>query len=304
MKRTNKLRLSTYEVTEPTELMAFLLLTIKDKNRSKIKSMLNHRQFKVGNDVITQYNHALKKGDKVTVSWDKGFKKVSFQGLNIVFEDDSIIVINKRSGLLSIGSAKEKKLTAYRILRNHVQIDDPSNNIFVVHRLDRDASGLMVFAKNRKTQLEMQATWGKTADKRKYLIVTEGTFENDEDTITSYLKESKALIVYSSQHDSKESKKAVSRYSVIKKNEYFTLLEACQETERKHQLRAQLTAMKHPIVGDKKYDSTQNPIGRMAYHAKVLTFIHPETHKEVTFETKVPDDFLKLFRFKYYEDKK
>jgi len=170
--------------------------------------------------------------------------------------------------------------------------------------LDRDASGLMVFAKNRKAQLEMQATWGKTANKRKYLIVAEGTFEKDEDTITSFLKESKALIVYSSMHDSKESKKAVSTYSVVKKNEYFTLLEAFQETERKHQLRAQLTAMKHPIIGDKKYEATQNPLGRMAYHAKVLAFIHPETHEEVTFETKVPDDFLKLFRYKYYEDKK
>lgn len=303
MKKAPKLRLSTFEVTENKELLPFLLETIKDKNRTKIKSMLTHRQFKVGNEVITQHNHPLKKGDKVTVSWDKGFKKVSFQGLSIVFEDDDIIVVNKRSGLLSIGSAKEKKMTAYRILKNHVQIDDPTNNVFVVHRLDRDASGLMVFAKSRKAQLEMQSTWDKTSTKRKYLIVAEGTFEKDEDTLTTYLKESKALIVYSYLHDAKEFKKAVSSYSVIKKNEYFTLLEATLETERKHQIRAQLKAMEHPIVGDKKYDSTQNPLNRMALHAKVLTFIHPATHKEVTFETKVPDDFLKLFRIKYYEGK-
>jgi 23S rRNA pseudouridine1911/1915/1917 synthase len=301
MKKIAKQRLSTFDVKEPKELMTFLLETIKDKNRTKIKSMLTHRQFKVGNDVVTQYNHPLKAGDKVTVSWDKGFKKVSFQGLNIIFEDDDIIVINKRSGLLSIGSAKEKKLTAYSILKNHVQLDNPANSVFVVHRLDRDASGLMVFAKNRKAQLEMQTTWDKTTLKRKYLVVAEGTFEKDEDTITTYLKESKALIVYSYLHDSKEFKKAVSSYTVIKKNEYFTLLEATLETERKHQLRAQLKAMEHPIVGDKKYDSTQNPIDRMAFHAKVLTFTHPTTHKEVTFETKVPDDFLMLFRVKYYE---
>jgi 23S rRNA pseudouridine1911/1915/1917 synthase len=303
MKKIAKLRLSTFEVAEPKELMTFLLETIKDKNRTKIKSMLTHRQFKVGSEVVTQYNHQLKKGDKVTVSWDKGFKKVSFQGLTIVFEDENILVINKRSGFLSIGSAKEKKMTAYSVLKNHVQLDDPSSNVFVIHRLDRDASGLMVFAKNRKSQLEMLATWDKTALKRKYLIVAEGTFESDEGQLTSFLKESKALIVYSSQHDSKESKKAISHYTVIKKNEYFTLLEANQETERKHQLRAQLKAIDHPIVGDKKYDSTQNPIGRMALHAKELTFIHPTTHKEVTFDTKVPDDFLKLFRQKYYEGK-
>lgn len=301
MKKSIKNRQSTFNVGEPSELMSFLLLTIKDKSRNKIKSMLAHKQIKVGNEIVTQFNHELKKGDKVTVAWDKGFKKVIFQGLDIVFEDDDIIVINKKSGLLSVGSAKEKKQTAYRIITNHIQQENPANHLFVVHRLDRDASGLMVFAKNRKAQLEMQATWDKTALKRRYLIVVQGTFEKDEDTITSFLKESKALIVYSTKHEVKGSRKAISHYKVVKKNEYFTLIEACQETERKHQLRAQLKAMEHPIVGDKKYEATENPIGRMAFHAKELTFIHPATHKEVKFETKVPDDFLKIFRYKFYE---
>jgi len=301
MKKTARHRQSTFVVKEPSELMNFLLSTIKDKSRTKIKSMLAHKQIKVGNDITTQFNHLLKVDDKVTVSWDKGFKKVSFQGLSIVFEDKDIIVVNKKAGLLSIGSAKEKKLTAYRIITNHIQQEDPANHLFVVHRLDRDASGLMVFAKNRKAQIELQATWDKTANKRKYLIVAEGTFENDEDTITSFLKESKALIVYSTKHDVKGSRKGISHYNVIKKNEYFTLLEAWLETERKHQLRAQLKSLEHPIIGDKKYEATQNPLDRMAYHAKVLTFMHPTTHKEVTFETKVPDDFLKLFRHRYYE---
>lgn len=301
MKKSIKNRQSTFNVGEPSELMSFLLFTIKDKSRNKIKSMLAHKQIKVGNEIVTQFNHELKKGDKVTVAWDKGFKKVIFQGLDIVFEDDNIIVINKKSGLLSVGSAKEKKQTAYRIITNHIQQENPANHLFVVHRLDRDASGLMVFAKNRKAQLEMQATWDKTALKRQYLIVTQGTFEKDEDTITSFLKESKALIVYSTKHEVKGSRKAISHYKVVKKNEYFTLIEAYQETERKHQLRAQLKAMEHPIVGDKKYEATENPIGRMAFHAKVLTFIHPATHKEVKFETKVPDDFLKIFRYKFYE---
>lgn len=301
MKKTARHRQSTFTVKEPAELMTFLLATINDKSRNKIKSMLAHKQVKVGNHIITQFNHPLKTDDKVTVAWDKGFKKVSFQGLNIVFEDKDIIVINKKSGLLSIGSAKEKKLTAYNIITNHIQQEDPANHLFVVHRLDRDASGLMVFAKNRKAQLELQASWDKTANKRKYLVVAEGTMEKDEDTITSFLKETKALIVYSTHHDVKGSRKGVSHYQVIKKNEYYTLLEAWLETERKHQLRAQLKSLGHPVIGDKKYEATQNPIERMAYHAKVLTFMHPTTHKEVTFETKVPDDFLKIFRYKYYE---
>ncbi|HRP61458.1 MAG TPA: RNA pseudouridine synthase, partial [Vicingus sp.] len=205
----------------------------------------------------------------------------------------------KRSGLLSVGTAKEKSMTAYRIVQDHIQQDDPAAHLFVVHRLDRETSGLMVFAKNRRAQQEMQDTWSQTVLKRKYLVVAHKTFEKDVDTISSYLKESKALIVYSSNNP-KEGKQGVSHYSVVKKNEYYTLLEAWQETELKHQLRAQLSAIKHPILGDKKYGSTENPLGRMAFHAKVLTFIHPTTHQEVTFETKVPDDFLMIFRLKYY----
>lgn len=293
-------RQSTLAVTENTELLEFLLLKIKDKSRNKVKAMLAHKQIKVGNDVTTQFNQPLKPNDKVVVSWDGPFKKVAYQGLQIVFEDDQIIVINKRSGLLSVGTAKEKSMTAYRIVQDHIQQDDTAAHLFVVHRLDREASGLMVFAKNRTAQQELQDTWSQTVLKRKYLIATHKTFEKDEDTISSYLKESKALIVYSGNNP-KEGKKGVSHYSVVKKNEYYTLLEAWQETELKHQLRAQLSAIKHPILGDKKYGSTENPLGRMAFHAKVLTFIHPTTHQEVTFETKVPDDFLMIFRHKYYE---
>ncbi|MCB0409263.1 MAG: RluA family pseudouridine synthase [Flavobacteriales bacterium] len=301
MRSTVRNRQSVFEVKEASELMTFLLANIKDKTRSKIKSMLAHKQVKVGNEIVTQFNHELKAGDKVVVAWDKGFKKAIFQGLSIVFEDEDIIVVNKKSGLLSVGSAKEKRQTAYRIISNHIQLENPKNHLFVVHRLDRDASGLMVFAKNRKAQLEMQSTWDKTAAKRKYLVIAQGTIEKDKDTISSFLKESKALIVYSTAHEVKGSKKAVSHYEVIKKNEYYTLLEATQETERKHQLRAQLKGIEHPIVGDRKYEATENPLGRMALHAKVLTFQHPTTHKEVTFETKVPEDFLKVFRYKFYE---
>ncbi|MCC7332432.1 MAG: RluA family pseudouridine synthase [Flavobacteriales bacterium] len=293
-------RQSTFEVVEETVLLDFLLKTIKDKSRTKIKALLAHKQIKVGNEVTTKFDYKLLPSFKVTVSWDMPFKKVVYQGLKIVFEDEHIIVINKRSGLLSVGTAKEKKTTAYRIVQDHIQQTDPTAHLFVVHRLDRESSGLMVFAKNRKAQQEMQDTWNQTVAKRKYLIATQGTFEKDEDSIVSYLKESKALIVYSSNNP-KEGKRAESNYSVVKKNEYYTLLEAWQKTELKHQLRAQLGAKKHPILGDKKYGATENPLGRVAFHARVLTFIHPASHKEVSFETNVPDDFLMIFRQKYYE---
>jgi 23S rRNA pseudouridine1911/1915/1917 synthase len=292
-------RKSIFKVETDSELLIFLMDIIKDKSKNKIKSMLSHRQFMVGKKIITQFNHPLKKGEEVIVSWDKAFEKTSYQGLSIVFEDDDIIVINKRSGFLSIGSKKEKKQTVYQVLTKHIQKENPTARLFVIHRLDREASGLMVFAKNKAAQVELQENWSNTIQKRKYLIVTEGTIEEDEKTISSYLKESKALIVYSSNNP-KEGKKAVTHYAVIKKNEFYTLLEAWQETERKNQVRVHMKSIGHPILGDKKYDSKENPLTRTALHAKVLTFQHPKTEQEVTFETKVPEDFLKIFRQKFY----
>ena len=153
----------------------------------------------------------------------------------------------------------------------------------------------MVFAKNKASQVELQDTWQRSILKRKYLIITEGTIEKDEDTITSYLRESKALIVYSS-NNAKDGKKATTHYSVIKKNEFFTMLEAWQETEKKNQVRVHLQSIGHSIIGVKKYGASENPLTRTALHSKILIFQHPTTGQEVTFETKVPEDFLKLFR--------
>lgn len=195
---------------------------------------------------------------------------------------------------------KKKKQTAYRIVTNHIQLENPVARLFVVHRLDREASGLMVFAKNKNAQLEMKDNWHRTSAKNMYLAITEGTIENDEATIDSYLRESKALIVHSSNNP-KEGKEAKTKYKVVKKNEYFTLLEAWLHTERKNQLRVHMKSIGHPIVGDNKYGAKQNPINRAGLHLRTLIFIHPSTHEELSFTTKVPEDFLKIFRFKYYD---
>lgn len=299
-KFNRKSRQSTFTVTKESELLKFLLENLKDKTRNKLKGMLTHKQFKVNNDIITQYNHPLKEGDKVIVNWDAPHRKQAYEGIKIVFEDDDVIVINKRSGLLSVGSEKEKRQTAYRIVTNHIKQENPTARLFVVHRLDREASGLMVFAKNKSAQLELKDSWDNTSDKNMYLIITEGTIKKDEDTLANFLIESKALIVYTTENK-KKGKEAISRYSVVKKNEYYTMLEAWMDTERKHQLRVQLQSIGHPIVGDRKYESKQNPINRMAMHLRRITFIHPATQEEMTFETKVPEDFLKMFRFKFYE---
>lgn len=298
--KTKKSRQSTFEVTEDIELLPFLLLNIKEKSRNKVKAMLTHKQFKVKKEIITQHNHPLVKGDKVTVSWDGAFKKESYDGVKIVFEDDHLIVINKRSGLLSIGSEKEKRQTAYRIITHHIQQENPVARLFVIHRLDREASGLMVFAKNKQAQVDLKESWQETFSKNLYLAATEGTIEKDEDTISSFLNESKALIVYSGNNP-KLGKKAITHYSVVKKNEFYSLLEATQETERKNQIRVHMKSIGHPILGDKKYESKQNPINRAALHLRKINFIHPNTGEKLEFSTKVPEDFLKIFRHNFYD---
>lgn len=294
-----KSRTSTFPITEDTELLKFLLILIKDKSRNKIKSMLTHKQFKVGKEIITQHNHPLKAGDEVTVNWDGAFKKEKYEGVKIVFEDDDIIVIDKKSGLLSIGSEKEKRQTVYRIVTNHIQQLNPVARLFVVHRLDREASGLMVFTKSKQAQVDLKDSWETTFQSNLYLAVTEGTIDEDTKTISSYLNESKALIVYSGNNP-KVGKKAITNYNVVKKNEFYTLLEATQETERKNQLRVHLQSIGHPVIGDKKYESKQNPINRTGVHLRKINFIHPATNKKMEFETKVPDDFLRIFRHNFY----
>jgi 23S rRNA pseudouridine1911/1915/1917 synthase len=294
-----KSRTSTFPVTEQTELFKFIQVVVKDKSRNKLKSMLSNKRFKVGKEIITQHNHELNVGDEVTVNWDGAFKKEKYEGVKIIFEDDDIIVIDKKSGLLSIGSAKEKRQTAYRIVTNHIQQLNPVARLFVVHRLDREASGLMVFAKNKQAQVDLKGSWENTFQKNLYLAVTEGTIEEDVKTISSFLNESKALIVYSGNNP-KVGKKAITNYNVIKKNEFYTLLEATQETERKNQLRVHLQSIGHPVLGDKKYESKQNPINRTAVHLRRINFTHPATNKEMEFETKVPEDFLRIFRHNFY----
>jgi 23S rRNA pseudouridine1911/1915/1917 synthase len=157
----------------------------------------------------------------------------------------------------------------------------------------------MVFAKNKQAQVDLKGSWADTFSKNLYLAVTQGTIEEDTKTIKSYLNESKALIVYSGNNP-KLGKLALTNYNVIKKNEFYTLLEATQETERKNQLRVHLKSIGHPILGDKKYESTENPINRAAIHLRKISFIHPGTNKPMEFETKVPEDFLKIFRHNFY----
>lgn len=283
-----------FKVTEETELLVFLLAKITGKSRNDVKALLRDKQIYVDGQPITQFNHPLKPEQVVEVKWKKAPEEQKYRGLSIVFEDQYLIVIEKQAGVLSIATEKQKDNTAYSTLSEHVKKQDPRNRIFVVHRLDRETSGLMMFAKSEKIQKLLQESWNATIEERTYLAVVEGYVEKKQDTITSYLVESKALIVYSSKNPD-VGQEAITHYEVLRSNKNYSLLKVNLETGRKNQIRVHAKDIGHSVVGDEKYGAKTDPIKRLGLHAWVLAFKHPITKKDLHFVTEMPSKFINLF---------
>lgn len=284
-----------YTVKEPMELLPFLLNTLSNLGRNSIKSVLARGQVSVNGQVMTAYNYPLQSGQTVTIQKEKVEEAPPLIGLMILHEDEDIIVVQKEAGLLSIASPQETEMTAYRQLTAHVRRNNPNHRIFVVHRLDRDTSGVMMFAKSENVQQTLQNSWQDMVKERTYIALVEGSVKKPEGTISSWLKESSTLKMYSSPYPN-DGQWAVTHYKVIQSNRSFSLLEVHLETGRKNQIRVHMQDIGHPIVGDKKYGSKTKAIGRLGLHAQVLAFMHPATGELMRFETKVPKSFLHPFR--------
>ncbi|MFC5699688.1 RluA family pseudouridine synthase [Cohnella faecalis] len=282
----------SFEVQEPSELLAFLISQLKNEGRNSIKSILARGQVSVDGQALTAYNYPLKPGQTVSVSRARAKEATRFAGLSILHEDDDVIVINKDAGLLSIATEQEKELTAYRQLTEHVRAGDPSRRIFVLHRLDRDTSGVMMFAKSEQVQKSMQDAWKDVVKERTYVALVEGTVTASEGTISSWLKENAAMKVYSSPEPN-DGQHAVTHYKVVQAGRQYSLLQVNLETGRKNQIRVHLQDIGHPIAGDKKYGAKTKPIGRLGLHASVLSFEHPRTGELMRFDTGVPTAFRK-----------
>ena len=285
---------SVLDVREPSELMKFLVSRLPDQSRSAIKSLLSHKQVSVNNRTVSQFNHPLLPGQQVVVTWGHVDPPFRHPELRIIFEDDYFIVIEKKAGLLSIATDKEKNKTAYSIISNYVKRADPKNKIFVLHRLDKNTSGLMMFARSQEIQTVMQKKWNENIDSRSYVALVEGCVARDKGTLMSYLLESKAFIMYSSRSP-KEGQRSVTHFEVLKKNDHFSLLKLILETGRKNQIRVHMQDMGHPVTGDIKYGAQYNPVRRMGLHAYLLAFTHPVTGEAMHFETPIPQCFLGMF---------
>lgn len=285
----------TLNVSEPMPLMEFLLANLTDHKRTSIKELLKHNQVAVNGSPMSQFNHKLKPGDQVKINFTREWRVFYHRRLKLVYEDDDIIVVNKGYGLLSMGTDKIKDGTAYSILREYVKWSDPRNKLFIVHRLDRDTSGLMMFAKNEEAKNTMQHNWNNMVLNRKYLAVVEGTPDQAEGVIKSYLAENAEHEVYSTP-DPTLGQLAVTRYKTLASKNGYTMLEVELDTGRKNQIRVHMKEMGHPIAGDRRYGAKSSPIHRLALHAQTLRFAHPVTRKEMNFETPVPAGFTKMVK--------
>jgi len=210
--------------------------------------------------------------------------------LDILYEDKFIIIVNKPSNLLTIANDSEQDNTLYNQVYTYLKQKHKNNKVFIVHRLDKDTSGIVLFAKNADIKYKLQNNWEKV--KRYYYAVVNGEVKKEKDVIKSYLKETKTFLVYSS--NDKRGKLAITEYETLKKNNKYSLLKIDIKTGRKNQIRVHLNDINHSIVGDKKYGINNNPLKRLCLHAYYLEFIHPITNELIKIETKYPKDFNKL----------
>lgn len=290
------MRQTQYKVSESIELFDFLVEKMPQASRKTIKNMLTHGQVSVNDKTVTQYNTKLSAGQMVSISKQKVNKfKANLKGIDILFEDEAIIVINKADGVLSMTGKNPSELTAYRQLTDYVKEMNPRHRVFIVHRLDRDTSGVMVFAKTEQIKETLQKNWHTAVKERKYTAMVEGVVNERPGTVSSWLTEGKTLKVYSAPFDN-GGKHAVTHYKKIQGNRHFSLLEVQLETGRKNQIRVHMEEIGHSVVGDKKYGARQNPLKRLGLHATTLVFKHPVSNEVVSFSAPVPVGFMKHSR--------
>ena len=283
-----------FTVADGQELMKFLIASLPDKNRDNIKTLLRDNQVLVDGEPISQFNYHLRPGQQVVISRNKIAQKKTYRGISIIYEDNDILVIDKHAGVLSVATDNKEKFTAYSILYDHVKRKNPDGKIFIVHRLDRETSGLMMFAKSARIQKRLQENWNDIIRERVYVAAVEGIVNPPEGEISSYLRENSNMVVYSSK-EGDDGKYAITNYITLKTNPTYSLLKMSLRTGRKNQIRVHLQDIGYPIVGDKKYGSKVNPISRLGLHAQVLAFQHPVNGRELRFETSIPRKFQELF---------
>lgn len=288
-------------------LMDFLQAKMGGMAKASIKQLLSQRRVTVNNAIQTRHDTPIRRGEIVVIASGRGNVELRHPKLRIVYEDDALIVVEKKNGLLTVPvKADSKETTVFSILKEYVRKQSHRNTVHVVHRLDRETSGLLVFAKSPDLQEYMRTYWRQLVTKRSYVALVEGKLEKNEGKITSWLTEDSRTALVSSSPVDNGGQLAITNYKVLKesalqtdeadlKTEY-SLVELNLETGRTNQIRVHMASMGHPVVGDRKYGNgnESSPIDRLCLHARVLEFIHPMTEKKVRFEAPMPKEFTRV----------
>lgn len=282
-------------VDEASPLLEFLFSKLEHESRSKIKATLKGHGIKVNGKTVTQFDYPLAPGMKVSVSKHKNTADMfRSRYVKVVYEDRFIIVVEKNIGILSM-AAGHSSLNVKSVLDDYFKKTRQHCTAHVVHRLDRDTSGLMVYAKDIQTEQVLEHNWHDIVYDRRYVAVVSGEMEDDGGTVKSWLKDNKAYITYSSPVDN-GGKYAITHFHTLARTTEHSLVEFRLETGRKNQIRVHSADIGHPVCGDVKYGNGDDPLRRLCLHAYMLCFYHPFTHERMEFETPIPVDFRRMFK--------
>ena len=266
-------------------LFDYLRNNIDGKSKNNIKSLLKNEVVFVNGKIVTKYNYVLCDGDVVEIN-----KKKANNNINIIYEDNDIIVIDKPSKILTISNKNEKVNTLYRMVSDYLKKEH--KKVFIIHRLDFDTSGIIMFAKSQRVQKLYQDNWNDLAKIREYTAIVDGITAN-KGHIESYLKQTKTLLVYSSKN--KDGLFAITDYEKIGGNSKYSMLKILISTGRRNQIRCHMADIGHPILGDYRYKCKINPIDRLCLHANRLEIINPLTNKLMIFNSELPSEFINIF---------
>lgn len=278
---------SSYKVLEKSELLEFLFKNISNKSKNNIKSLLKNGNVLVNDNVITKHNYILNKNDIVIIKLSQISKYDDFNKIDILYEDNNLLAINKPSGLLTISTTKEKSRTLYHYVSSYVKEKNKSNKVFIVNRLDKDTSGIVLFAKDSNTKNLLQDNWNDLVHVRKYIAIVHG-ITDESGTIKSYLNENSEYFVYSTSD--KKGKFAITEYKKIYGNSKYSMLEVNLKTGRKNQIRVHMKDINHPVVGDNKY-GISDKAKRLFLHSSYLEFVNPINKKVIKINSRLPKEF-------------
>ncbi len=281
-------------IKEDGTLLATAAALLPDHKPTKLKSMLKHNQLAVNGVPSRQFDLVVHAGDQLWVNFDRSFQVFSHPRIKLVYEDNDIIVVDKGYGVLSTAAGKPSDDTVYNIIKKYARGFSDKANVYVVHRLDRDTSGLMLLTRTKQARDKLISNWNNMVIERKYVAVVEGDVAQPEGTIKSFLAENPDTFEMYSTDDKKVGRLAVTKYRLLKQGKRFAMVELEIKTGRKNQLRVHMQDMGNPVSGDRKYGGHPSPINRIALHATVLSFVHPITGKAVTFNSPFPDNFKKM----------